>query len=339
MVKIGELKTMNQYKVLLAGPMPKAATDLFDARDDVVYEAITDVSEAVLLEKMGDVDGITVRTADITENIIKNSPKLKVVSRFGVGYDSIDVPALDAHGVPLMIVGTANSVAVAEAALYMMLELAKEGFKHDQEVRKGNWNYRLGMHAIELWRKNVLIVGFGRIGTRVAPRCQAFDMNVFVLDPYVDDDVIQAAGYTPVSDLRKALPDMDYVTLHLPLNKATRDVIGAEELALMKPSAILVNAARGNIVNESALYDALKTGEIRGAGLDVLAMEPAEKDHPLFTLENIVISPHIAGVTHEAANRMAIACAQNVLDVFDGKADPENVVNKAVLDKTGLDNG
>lgn len=323
---------MNQYKVLLAGPMPKAATDLFDARDDVVYEAITDVSEAVLLEKMGDVDGITVRTADITENIIKNSPKLKVVSRFGVGYDSIDVPALDAQGVPLMIVGTANSVAVAEAALYMMLELAKEGFKHDQEVRQGNWNYRLGMHAIELWQKNVLIVGFGRIGTRVAPRCQAFDMNVFVLDPNVDDDVIRSAGYMPVSDLRTSLPDMDYVTLHLPLNNATRDTIDAEELALMKPSAILVNAARGNIVNEAALYNALKTGEIRGAGLDVLAMEPAEKGHPLFTLENIVISPHIAGVTNEAANRMAIACAQNVLDVFDGKADPENVVNQIVFD-------
>lgn len=329
------MNTMNQYKVLLAGPMPKAATDLFDARDDVAYEAITDVSEANLLEKMRDVDGITVRTADITANIIQNSPKLKVVSRFGVGYDSIDVPAMDAHGIPLTIVGTANSVAVAEAALYMMLELAKEGFKHDQEVRKGNWNYRLGMHAIELWRKKVLIVGFGRIGTRVAPRCLAFDMDVYVLDPYVDDETIKAAGCTPVSDLRAALPDMDYVTLHLPLSDATRDTIGAEELALMKPDAILINAARGNIVNEDALYDALLKGEanggIRGAGLDVLAVEPADKAHPLFTLENIVISPHIAGVTLEAANRMAIACAQNVLDVFDGKVDPENVVNKTVL--------
>jgi D-3-phosphoglycerate dehydrogenase / 2-oxoglutarate reductase len=326
---------MNEYKVVLAGPMPKAATDLFDARDDVVYEAITDVSEANLLEKLRDADGITVRTADITETIIKNSPKLKVVSRFGVGYDSIDVPAMDAHGIPLTIVGTANSVAVAEAALYMMLELAKEGFKHDQEVRKGNWDYRLGMHAIELWRKKVLIVGFGRIGTRVAPRCLAFDMDVFVIDPYVDDAVITAAGCTPVSDLHAALPDMDYVTLHLPLTDATRDTIGAAELAMMKPSAILVNAARGNIVNEDALYDALSKGAsnggIRAAGLDVLAAEPADKAHPLFTLENIVISPHIAGVTLEAANRMAIACAQNVLDVFDGKVDPENVVNKSVL--------
>lgn len=323
---------MNEYKVLLAGPMPKSATDLFDARDDVVYEAITDVSEANLLEKMRDADGITVRTADITETIIKNSPKLKVVSRFGVGYDSIDVPAMNAHGVPLMIVGTANSVAVAEAALYMMLELAKEGFKHDQEVRKGNWNYRLGMHAIELWRKKVLIVGFGRIGTRVAPRCRAFDMDVFVLDPNVDDAVIKAAGCTPVSDLHATLPDMDYVTLHLPLTDATRDTIGAVELAMMKSSAILINAARGNIVNEDALYNALLKGGIRGAGLDVLAAEPADKAHPLFTLENIVISPHIAGVTYESANRMAVACAQNVLDVFDGKIDPENVVNKAVLD-------
>jgi D-3-phosphoglycerate dehydrogenase len=323
---------MNQYKVLMAGPMPKAATDLFDARDDVVYEAVTDVSEANLLEKMRDVDGITVRTADITAKIIQNSPKLKVVSRFGVGYDSIDVPALDAHGGALTIVGTANSVAVAEAALYMMLELAKEGFKHDQEVRKGTWDYRLGMHAIELWRKNVLIVGFGRIGTRVAPRCQAFDMNVFVHDPFVDDAVISAAGYTPVANLHDSLPDMDYVTLHLPLSPETRDTIGAAEMALMKPSAILINAARGHIVNEDALYDALSTGVIRGAGLDVLAVEPADKEHPLFTLENIVISPHIAGVTSESANRMAVACVQNVLDVFDGKVDPENVVNKSYLE-------
>lgn len=323
---------MNMHKIVLLGPMPAAATDLLEARDDVVYEVVTDVSEENLLEKIKDADGVTVRTARITARLIAHAERLKIVSRFGVGYDNVDVPALRERGIPLAVVGTANSLAVAEATIYMMLELAKMGREHDRAVRAGNWDYRLELNAIEMWRKKLLIIGFGRIGTRLAKRCLAFEMEVLVADPYVDDDTIAAAGCAPVDDFRAALPDMDYVSLHLPLNGESENMIGAREFEAMKPSAILINAARGGIVNEADLCDALKSGQIRGAGLDVFEHEPPRTDDPLFQLDNVIFSPHIAGVSKEAANRMAIACAQNVLDALDGKLNPDMVVNKDVLD-------
>ncbi len=324
----------NLRKIIVAGPLPPAALALLDARDDIVYETITDVSEENLLAKLKDAAGITVRAAKITARVIEQSPQLQVVSRYGVGYDNVDVPALSKRGIPLTVVGTANSVAVAEAALYMMLELAKKGREHDQAVRDSNWDYRLETTAIEMWQKKLLIIGFGRIGTRTAERCRAFGMDILVADPYVDDAVIRDAGYTPVDDFRTVLPDMDYASLHLPLSADSENLFGKAEFAGMKPSAILINAARGGIVDETALHEALKTGQIRGAGLDVFALEPPRADDALFSLDNVIFSPHIAGVTREAAHRMGIACVQNVLDALDGKLDLDMVINTDVLDKT-----
>lgn len=323
---------MNVQKVLLIGPMPPAATDLFEARDDIVYETTTDTSEENLREMMKDVAGVTVRTAKITGAVIAAAENLRVVSRFGVGYDSVDVPALTARGIPLAIVGTANSVAVAEAAMYMMLELAKDGRGHDRAVRGDDWDYRLQQQAIEMWRKTLLIVGFGRIGTRLAARARAFEMKVLVADPYVPDESITAAGCVPVADFRTVLGDIDYLSLHLPLSAESANMIGAAELARMKPDSILVNTARGGIVDEAALHAALTAGRIRGAGLDVLALEPPAADNPLFALDSVILSPHIAGVSRESAHRMAVACAQNVLDALDGTLDPNMVVNREVVD-------
>lgn len=321
----------NLRKIIVAGPLPQAALALLEARDDIVYETITDVSEENLLEKLKDAVGITVRTAKITARVIKESEKLQVVSRYGVGYDNVDVSALSKHGIPLTVVGTANSVAVAEAALYMMLELAKKGREHDQAVRDSNWDYRLETTAIEMWQKKLLIVGFGRIGTRTAERCRAFGMEILVADPFVDDATIKAAGCTPVDDFRKVLPDMDYVSLHLPLSAESENLFDKTEFEAMKSSAILINAARGGIVNETTLHEALKNGQIRGAGLDVFALEPPRTDDALFSLDNVIFSPHIAGVTKEAAHRMGITCVQNVLDALDGKLDRDMVINTDVL--------
>jgi D-3-phosphoglycerate dehydrogenase len=322
----------NLRRVIVAGPLPPEALALFDARDDIVYEAITDISEANLIEKLKDAAGITVRTAKITAKVIKQSENLQIVSRYGVGYDNVDVPALSAHGIPLTVVGTANSVAVAEAAIYMMMELAKKGREHDRAVRSDDWDYRLENNAIEMWEKKLLVVGFGRIGTRLVERCRGFGMEMYVADPFVDDDVISAAGCTPVSDYRTVLADMDYVSLHLPLSPETENMIDRAELEAMKPSAILINTARGGIVNETALHEALKNGQIRGAGLDVLTLEPPRSDDALFALDNVVFSPHIAGVTKEAALRMGMVCVQNVLDAIDGKLDHDMVINRDVLD-------
>jgi D-3-phosphoglycerate dehydrogenase len=321
----------NLRKIIVAGPLPPAALALFDARDDIVYESITDVSEENLLEKLKDAAGVTVRTAKITSRVIEQSASLQIVSRYGVGYDNVDVSALNKRGIPLTVVGTANSVAVAEAALYMMLELAKKGREHDQAVRKSNWDYRLELNAIEMWQKKLLIIGFGRIGTRTAERCRAFGMEVLITDPYIDDETISAAGYTPVADFRVVLPDMDYVSLHLPLSPESEDLIDKAELESMKSSAILINTARGGIVNETALHEALKNGQIRGAGLDVFDLEPPRTDDALFSLDNVVFSPHIAGVTKEAALRMGIVCVQNILDALDGKLDADMVINTEVL--------
>ena len=159
----------------------------------------------------------------------------------------------------------------------------------------------------------------------------AMGMKVFVYDPYVLQDTIVTSGATPVEDWRAALPDMDFVSVNCPKNEETNGMIGTAELASMKKTAFVVNTARGNIVDESALYHALKNGSIAGAGIDPFVVEPAGPNEPLFELDNIIVSPHSAGVTKESLFRMGAAAAQNILDQFDGRLNPENVINKEVL--------
>lgn len=256
---------------------------------------------------------------------------MQVVARIGVGYDAIDVPALSKARVPLMIAGTANSASVAEAAMFMMMSVAKRWADLDASVKQNRWNDRWVFVPQDLFDKQLLIVGFGRIGTRTAKRAQAMEMKVAVYDPYVSPDAIKAAGCTPVSNLDEALAQADFLTLHCPKTKETVNLIDAGRLARMKPTAFLVNTARGGIVNEPALYEALVTKKLAGAGLDVFEKEPPEPDNPLFKLPNVITAPHMAGVTREAMDRMAIAAVKNVLSVFDGAPVVENVVNRDVL--------
>ena len=321
---------MNKYKVLVMQALPEAGMALFRARPDVDVEVVPEGSEADLLARIGEADGITLRVSPFTARIIDAASRLRIASRFGVGYDSVDVPALTRRGIPLAIAGEANSVSVAEHALFLMLALAKQCLGHDRSVRDDNWGWRAGLHGTDLWTKTVLILGYGRIGRRTARRCLAFDMNTLVYDPYVDQDMIARDGAKPVADFRAVLSEVDFVTVHTPKTPETTGIIGRDELAAMKPTAFVINTARGGIVDEAALYDALKAGRIRGAGLDVFDLEPPG-EHPLFALDNVILSPHIAGVTKEAGDRMAIAAAQNVLDAFDGRLNPDNVVNKEVL--------
>lgn len=322
---------MNRKKVLVVQDLPEAGLALFRERDDVDVEIVPDPTDAIMTEKLADAHGVTLRISPFRENLIAKAPNLMVAARFGVGYDSVEVPALTKRGIPLMIAGTANSVSVAEHALFMMLSLAKLSQKHDAAMRKADWGIRFRESAADLYLKSVLVIGFGRIGTRTVKRCLAFDMTVLVYDPYVDPDAIRAAGAVPVADYREALPRVDFVTVHCPKTPETTSMIAAAELAAMKPGAFVVNTARGGIIDEAALVDALKRNVIRGAGLDAFDREPPDPADPLLALENVLLSPHIAGVTREAADRMAIATARNVLDVFDGRPEPENVVNREVL--------
>jgi D-3-phosphoglycerate dehydrogenase / 2-oxoglutarate reductase len=241
------------------------------------------------------------------------------------------VAALSLRKVPLMVVGTANSPSVAEQALFMMLMLAKRANELHALVKDGQWSTRLGKLPFDLFGKTVLIIGFGRIGTRTARRCQAMEMNVLVYDPYLAADEIGRAGYEVAADLDAALPRADFVSIHCPKTPETVGMFNATRLRRMKPSAYLVNTARGGIIDEAALYDVLTSGQLSGAGLDVFAQEPPPVPNPLFELPNVIIAPHVAGVTWEAVDRMSEQTARNILSVLDGEPIRQNVINQDVL--------
>jgi D-3-phosphoglycerate dehydrogenase len=320
-------------RVMIQMPITAGIKSVFDARPDIEYERFTELSEENVRQHIGNYDAAILGVAPFTARIVEAAGRLKIVARHGVGYDSVDVEALSKAGVPLAVVGIANSVTVAEHSLFFMLALAKRARIYDREVRKGNWNVRFDPIAFDLAGRTVLILGFGRIGRRLVKRCVAMEMNVLVHDPYVIQDGIRTAGATPVADWRKVLANVDFVSVNCPKTKETDGMIGQGELAAMKKTAFVVNTARGGIVDEAALYDALKRNVIAGAGIDPFVVEPAKPDLPLFELDNVIVSPHSAGVTEESMFRMGAASAQNVVDCFDGKLDPANVTNPEVLAK------
>jgi D-3-phosphoglycerate dehydrogenase len=256
---------------------------------------------------------------------------MKVVTRIGVGYDAVDVPALSRRKVPLMVAGTANSPSVAEQALFMMLTLAKRANEMHAIVKNGSWAYRLGSLPFDLYGKTVLIIGFGRIGTRTAKRCLAMEIQVLVYDPYKGAADIAASGCEPVADLDAALPRADFVSIHCPKTPETVGMFGAARLKLMKPTAYLINTARGGLIDEKALHEALVLGQLAGAGLDVFEQEPPPVGHVLHGLPNVIMAPHVAGVTVEAVDRMSEQTARNLLSALDGEPIRQNVINQDVL--------
>jgi len=325
------LKNTNKKKVLMVQGLHEEGQKLLLARDDIEPITIMSADENEILEAAKDVHGITVRTANISRKIIENSKNLKVVSRHGVGYDSVDVEALNDCNIPLAIAAHSNMISVAEHAMFMLLALSKNVFYYDDFARKADWTTRWDIRAWDLSEKSLLVIGYGRIGSKLVKRALAFDMDVYVYDPYVDETTIKKSGAHYVDDFKSILPQMDAVTLHCPKTKETTDMFSAEEFDAMKSTSILINCARGGIVNEKALYDALTNNKIRSAGLDVYDDEPSTSSNPLFGLDNILLSPHIAGVTQEATIRMSKQAVQNVLDVFDNKVDPDVIINKNVL--------
>lgn len=312
--------------ILIAGKLHTAGIERVKQAAGVTFTLVEEVSVESFLPHLGDADAIVLRTQPFTAETIAKAPMLKIASRHGVGYDAVDVKALSARGIPLTIVGDVNSRAVAEHTLMLMLACARRAAQHDAAARTGNWNVRNRFETIELDGKTLLLVGFGRIGRRVAELAQAFGMAVMAHDPFVKPDAMARLGVKPAEQLPRALGEADYVSLHMPANPAGA-LIGAAELAMMKPSAILVNAARGGLVDEGALDAALREGRLFGAGLDVLEAEPPPAGHPLLANDRVLISPHAAGLTAECASRMAVASVQNVLDHFAGKLDRALVVN------------
>ncbi|HEX2529746.1 MAG TPA: hydroxyacid dehydrogenase [Geminicoccus sp.] len=313
--------------VLVVGRVVEEGLAVLRARPDVTFDRIDEGDPEAVRALLPKADGLLVRTMKMPPDLLDTAPNLRVVSRHGVGYDNLDVGYLVQRRIPLAIAATSNAVSVAEHAFWMMLELAKRGREHEQALRSGNWAWRLGNHAIELGGRRVLLVGCGRTGRELARRALAFDMTVDVFDPFAE----APEGCRKVEELEPALGDADFVSLHLPRTAATVNLFNAAMLARMRPGAVLVNTARGGIVDERALAEALASGHLRGAGLDVFDQEPPAPGNPLLAAPNVLLTPHTAGVTAEAMLRMAIESAVNVLAGIDGKLDPGVVVNREVL--------
>lgn len=315
--------------LLIAGKLHPSGLALLDRAPGVSFDYVEDISEASYQPHLARAEGLVIRTQPLSAASIARAPGLRVVSRHGVGYDAVDVAALSARAIPLCIVGDVNSAGVAEHAMMLILAASHRLIAADRAVRQGPWGWRNGLQTHEVAGKRLLIVGFGRIGRRLAALARAFGVEVWAHDPFVPQDAWPDTLVRRVSDLPAALPQVDIVSLHVP--RAERAVLGAGELALMRRSAIVVNTARGGLVDEVALAQALKAGLLGGAGIEVFSAEPPFPDHPLFGLDNAVLTPHNAALTVECAERMAVASVQNALDFFQGRLDPSLIVNRTAL--------
>ena len=283
-------------------------------------------TEEELIDLLRGIDGAIVSTDPFTARVIQAADRLRVISRTGVGYDAVDVPAATKRGVIVTTTPGVNRHAVADWALALILCCARKVPESLEEVRRGAWTRHEGMDLAE---KTLGVVGLGTIGKEVAKRAKAFGMRLLAFD--LVQDLPFAAGqgiaYVPLEDL---LRQSDFVSIHCFLNAATRHLINAERLLLMKPTAFLINTARGGIVDTEALYRALHAKRIAGAGLDVFEGEPLRADNPLRTLENVYLSPHTAGSTADARRLSGATAAENLIRALRGER-PDGIVNPEVL--------
>ena len=286
-----------------------------------------------LKEQLKDVDGILLRTTKLDKEILEHCDNLKIISRHGVGYDNVDLDFLNENKIALCITSTSNAVSVAEHVLSFFIYLTKKLSLSDSLVKVGDFEKRSKLpNFFELYKKKVLIIGFGRIGKEVAKRCLGFDMEVYVYDPFLDNEIIIRNQCIPI-EKNQGLAIADFITIHLPLNGDTKNFISQTELNIMKKKSILVNTSRGGIVNENDLCIALESKKIQGAGMDVFVSEPPESNHPFFKLDNILLTPHNAALTLECRERMSLEASQNIVFFLrnTSKLNVENLVNKKYL--------
>ena len=267
-----------------------------------------------------DADGVMVRGTPIRAADLARAKKLRVISKQGVGIDNIDVAAARAHGVTVCRTPGVNSEAVAELALTLGLCVTRRVAEFDRRIHDGEIVERANILALEMMEKTVGIIGMGNIGTRVARKwCGAFDARILAYDPYVPANHWPDIQHERVASLADMLPRVDLLTLHLPLTDESRGMIGAVALAQMKPTAVLVNTARGGIVDEAALYQAIASGRLYGAGLDVFAHEPPTTTNPLCQLPTVVVTPHAGAGTHDTQIRSSMRVAEQLFDALEGR--------------------
>ena len=283
------------------------------------------LSEEELVENMAGLDAAIVGVEKITQRVVQGSKRLKVIAKHGAGVDNIDVKTATSQGIVVISAPGANSDAVADLTFGLFLSLARRIPFADRSVKEGGWPRMVGAQVNE---KTVGIIGCGEVGKKVAKRALGFDMRVLAYDVVKDEDFAQKWGISYRS-LDEVLAESDFLSIHVPLIDSTRKLIAKRELQLMKKGAFLVNIARGGVVDEEALYQALLEGKIRGAALDVVLSEPPE-GNPLFALDSVIATPHMGGYTTEALRETGMICARGIVDALQGKR-PQNIVNPEVL--------
>ena len=313
-------------KVLISKAIHQAGMKILEGHAEPVVA--TDNSLATFKKLAADVDGIILRTnIDITEEIMNAVVNLKIISRTGVGIDNIDVDAATKRQIKVCNTPGANAVSVAEQAIALMLALAKQLKVMATALSQGNWKIRNNYDAVDLDSKTLGVVGCGQIGRLTAHKCRAvFNMRTIAYDPYVP----HADGIEMYDNLEDIFKQADVVSIHVPYTKATHHLVDMKLLGLMKSSAFLINTARGPIVNEQALIEALQNQVISGAGLDVFEQEPPAKENPLFNMNNVIATPHTAALTSECVARVAIEAAQAIVDEFSGR-EPKHIYNRKDL--------
>lgn len=281
--------------------------------------------------RIADTSFIVIRTTELPETLIARMPGLKAIVKHGAGVDNIPIPFATARGVQVCNTpGGNNSTAVAEGAVALMLAVLRRVREMDALVRENRWDERWKTRLSDLTGAKVGLIGFGRIARCTARICGAgFGAEIAAYDPILDADDLRAAGAVPM-DLPELLAWADVISIHVPLTDETKGLIGADQLALMHRGAVIVNTSRGGIIDEAALAEALEAGRIGGAGIDVFACEPPQADNPLFALPNVVLSPHVAGVTEASMKAMALACA-DVIDTILAGERPATLLNPEVL--------
>ena len=318
---------MSKKKILIIQPIHEAGIKLLMDNSNYEYEIIENLEAQDIKSKISNCDAISIRTAKLSGELINCSKNLKIISRHGVGYDNIDLTASKEKNITLAITSTANAVAVAEHVLFMLLNIAKRKSMYDESVKSGNFSNRNKLpKTIEIWNKNILIAGFGRIGQCLIKRCKGFEMNVFVYDPFVSKEVVESLGGKKVENLEDSIKNMDAVSLHVPLNDKTKNLINYNLLRTMKKNCIIINAARGGVINEIDLNRALNENLIFGAGLDVFEKEPPDQNNPLLKNEKVFLSPHTAAFTEECMVRMGKETIQNIIDFFEKKLDKSKTI-------------
>ena len=313
--------------ILIIQPIDKSGIEILENHSDYNFEIIDGTDLEEIKKKIIECDGISIRTAKLPAEVIRGAKNLKIISRHGVGYDNIDLESAKEKNITISITATANAVAVAEHVMFMLLNISKRKDMYDKTVKSGRFNDRNKLpKTIELWNKNILIMGFGRIGKSLIKRCIGFEMNVYVYDPFVAKEEIESLGGKKIEDLKEGVKKIDALTLHMPLNEKTKNIINYEVLKNMKKNCIIINASRGGIINENDLNKSLNENKIFGAGLDVFDTEPPDNDNPLLKNDKTFLSPHTAAFTEECMVRMGKETIQNIIDFFDKKLEKSKIV-------------